>query len=91
MAWINTQSFYGANQIVTETNNAVLAKVTGTSWLVWVPKKCCRWSGKGNVRFGFNTDFEYVIFKKGKGRYNWKDTIAEQKVTGTELLEMFGC
>ena len=86
--WHNTKSFYGGNQIETETTGSFLVKIPKSDYKFWISKKQTRWTGT-NVTFGINETWTYKIFKNGKGKYNKFDIVGEREVTGLELLEMF--
>lgn len=85
----NTNYYYHGNHIEKETAGSLLIKIPKTNWMFWAAKKCVRVQG-ATFCVGINTDWEYTIFKNGKGKWNKFTKIAEEKITGTELLKMFG-
>lgn len=86
--YININS--NVQNILHETERAILVKAPKSEWKFWLPKKLFRTDDNGyTANINLPLDMEISIFRTGKGKYNKFDKIAEEKITATELQERF--
>ena len=87
---------FNAQNIEAETASSVLIKMENKSqfkdFKFWHSKKLVRCvGGKGYfMTFSFTDEFNFKLFKNGKGRYNAKDKIAEIELSADEMIEAWG-
>jgi hypothetical protein len=84
--------YINANQIEAESGRAVLVKMPASSpypgYVFWHPAKLCRQSG-GMLELSFSETFAFRIFKKGNGKWNAFETIAEKGLSAEEIKDAF--
>lgn len=81
-----------SNCVQENTGKAILVKVPKQEWLVWIPLKLAKFSGKNDYlcKLSINDEFEYSLFKNGKGKYNKFEKIAEKKMMGSDFKYELG-
>ncbi|MFW6221982.1 MAG: hypothetical protein ACOC3T_00065 [Bacteroidota bacterium] len=80
-----------SNLIQTESSNAVLIKLPKSELMFWHPKKCVRTSGKGGylMSIGYTQDWNFKVFRNGKGKYNRFEKIEEREMSVEEFESYF--
>lgn len=78
--------------IQAETTRAVLIKLPKEEWFFWHPAKLVRTSGKNDYRLNvsFTEEFEFKLFKNGKGKHNKFTKIAEKTISAREFELYWG-
>lgn len=89
--------FFNAQNIIANTETGVLIKMPNSShkykgYSFWMPQKLVRvQGGRGyHMSFSFTSEFTFKLKKYGRGRYNWKDVIAETEIGVDEMKKAFG-
>lgn len=83
-----------ANQIITETEKAVLISCPRTSdfngYSFWHPSKLVR-NGKhsASLSIGYTDDFIFKLKKYGKGKFNRQTVIDEIEISVSDFEEMY--
>ena len=83
------------NQVQYNTGRAVLIKCPNNSqyagYCFWHPAKLVRqaYGNRSKLSIGYTDDFQFHLIKKGQGRYNFKDTIAEADIDAEEFEQMY--
>lgn len=80
-----------SNLIKGYSTNGVLIKIPNEEWLFWHPSKLVRTSGKANylLTISFTEDFNFKLFKNGKGKTNKFEKIDEMEVDASEFESYF--
>ena len=84
-----------SNQIQYNTGRSILVKCPNNSGYVgycfWHPAKLIRRSYRNRSEYSlsFTDNFEFHLEKKGQGRYNFKDVIAEATLSANEFKELY--
>lgn len=95
MEWYNIK--INAQNIEHDTGKAVLIKMPNNSeykgYYFWHPSKLVRdKGGKGYFKsISFTKKFNFLLFKKGKGKYNKNEVLDETYLSAEDILEAFGC
>lgn len=91
--WKNAEIY--KDQVQYDTGRAVLIKCPNNSqyagYCFWHPAKLVRkvYSDRSKLSIGYTDDFTFHLIKKGQGRYNFKDTIAEADIDAEEFAAMY--
>ena len=84
-----------SNQIQYDTGRALLVKCPNNSgyagYCFWHPAKLIRQSYRNRSEYSlsFTGDFEFHLQKKGQGKYNLKDVIAEAALSANEFKDLY--
>lgn len=78
--------------IQAQTERAVLIKLPKEDWLFWHPAKLVRTAGKNGYRLSvsFTEEFEFKLFKNGKGKWNKLSKISENTISAREFESYWG-
>ena len=84
-----------SNQIKYNTGRAILVKCPNGSeyagYCFFHPAKLIRrnYRNQSEYSLSFTDNFEFHLEKKGQGRYNFKDVIAEATLSASELKKLY--
>ena len=80
-----------SNLIEASTERSVLIKLPKSEFKFWHPQKLCKTSGKNSYRLSisYKDEFEFKMFKTGKGKYNSREKIEEKTMSVAEFETYF--